>query len=408
VATTSPPITTPLAERNAAQPAASQAAGPTSGRVTTWLLIAVVVAVVVELTCRVEDWVMYRMPLASPYRSLDDLVVRDAQGMHGRPNAQFEKWTMNALGMRGPSAATAPPAGTVRVVTVGASETFGLRESVGKEYPRQLEDSLNTHYTAAACAGGPRRFEVLNAAFAGMSLPTIEQDVRLRLAALSPAIIVIYPTPAGYLDDRLPEAAIPDSSGRPTATASASRAFYPRALGRLREQIKQIVPEVVRTALRGRQTRAMVAAHPPGWRFESVPAERVERYDADLRKLIGTIRRVGATPVLVTHANEFMGRPDADEEMLVAWEKFYPRATGSTIIAMDSVARRATVHVGADSGVVIVDAAQTLAAASLSSFADFVHFTDRGAAIMANAIRVGVLSAACGAPVAASQSAGTR
>jgi hypothetical protein len=152
----------------------------------------------------------------------------------------------------------------------------------------------------------------------------------------------------------------------------------------------------------------MVAAHAPGWRFETVPAERVERYDADLRKLIGTIRRIGAAPVLVTHANEFVGRPDADHEMLVAWEKFYPRATGKTIIAMDSVARGTTLRVAADSGVTIVDAAQRLAAAPLSSFADFVHFSDNGAAIMANAIRPGVLTAACAIQPSMSASGGTR
>jgi hypothetical protein len=374
-----------------------------------WLVIAVVVAIVVELTCRVEDWVMYRMPLASPYRSLDDLVIRDAQGMHGRPNAQFEKWTMNGLGMRGPAASVTPPPGTVRVVTVGASETFGLRESIGKEYPRQLEDSLNT--AAGACGGSsPRRFEVLNAAFAGMSLPTIEQDVRLRLAHFTPAIVVVYPTPAGYLDEQIPAPAKPDSTGSASLPPSAGQALYPRSVGRLREQIKQVVPEFMRTALRERQTRAMIASHPAGWRFDSVPAERLARYDADLRTLIGSIRRIGATPVLVTHANEFRGRQDADREMLVAWEKFYPRAAGRTIIAMDSVARDVTLRVGADSSLVTVDAATTLAAAPLSSFADFVHFTDSGAAIMANAIREGVLAASC-APASASAAAqfgGTR
>ena len=407
MATTSPPITTALPERTSPTPAAGKVARPSGGRPVAWLLIALVVTVVIELTCRVEDWVMYRMPLTSPYRSLDDLVIRDARGMHGRPNAQFEKWTMNDLGMRGPPAASLPAPGTVRVVTVGASETFGLRESAGKEYPRQLEDSLNTRDARTICSA-PRGFEVLNAAFAGMSLPTIEQDVRLRLAALSPSIIVVYPTPAGYLDDQLPSPAKPDSTAAPSAEPSARRALYPRAVGRLREQIKQAVPEAIRTALRERQTRAMVAARPAGWRFETVPVDRVQRYDADLRRLIGTIRRIGAKPVLVTHANEFMGRPDADHEMLVAWEKFYPRATGRTIISMDSVARETTLRVGADSGVVTVDAARALAAAPLSAFGDFVHFTDSGAAIMAKTIRGGVLTASCGAASTASPSGGSR
>ena len=397
MATTSAPLTTNLSpdgtDVRRAEPARSPAVG-----FGGWLLIALVFAFTVDLACRVEDWVMYRMPIASRYRSLDDLVVRDAKGMHGRPNARFEKWLMNDLGMRGPSTTMTPAPGTLRVITVGASETFGLRESPNKEYPRQLEDSLNARLGGSSCSRSQvNRFEVLNAAFAGMGLPTIEQDVRNRLASLGARVVVIYPSPASYLDEESPAAARPDSSGRAAQAPPLRRALYPRALARMREQLKQVLPEAIKTPLRARQTRAMVAAHPPGWRFDGVPGERLAQYDADLRKLIGTIRRVGATPVLVTHANEFVGRPSADEPMLVAWEKFYPRATGPTIIAVDSAARAFTLRAGADSGVVTVDAARTFAGEPLSAFADFVHFTDFGASVMAGVVRDGVLGAVCSA-----------
>ncbi|HEV8215545.1 MAG TPA: hypothetical protein VGP95_06915 [Gemmatimonadaceae bacterium] len=396
MATTSRPLTTQLSERSdSAFPAVASARSGGTG-VGGWLLIVLSFVCVVEIACRVEDWVMYRMPVVSRYRSLDDLVVRDATGMHGRPNAQFEKWTMNDLGMRGPAASIKPVPGSLRVIAVGASETFGLYESPQKEYPRQLEDSLNVRLSRSGCAESAiEHFEVLNAAFAGMGLPTIEQDVRKRLAPLDPKIIVIYPSPPNYLDELAPVAARPDSSTRASQPASLWRALYPRAVARLREQLKQVLPEIVKTRLRARQTRAMVAAHPPDWRFATVPAERLTQYDADLRKLIGTVRAVGATPVLVTHANKFWGRPTADGPMLVAWEKFYPRATGETIIALDSAARDATLRAGSDSGVVTVDAARTLRSAPLGAFADFVHFTDFGASLMAGAVSDGVLAAAC-------------
>ena len=142
------------------------------------------------------------------------------------------------------------------------------------------------------------------------------------------------------------------------------------------------------------QTRALLNEHPVDWRFTDVPVERLAQYENALRHLVGTIRGQGATPVFVTHGNMFMGRKDPDPYALVAWEVFYPRAKGPTIIAVDSVARLATLRVGKDSAVVTVDAAERLAAAPLRAFGDFVHFTDFGASHMADAVANGVLAAA--------------
>ena len=396
IATTSPALAAP-------EFVATEAPRRRRSSLVGWAAIALLFLIVLELTCRVEDWVMYRMPIWSPYTELNDLIMRDADGMHGRPNAQYEKWIMNNVGTRGPDVSLVPQPGSVRVITVGASETFGLRESPGKEYPRQLEDSLNARLHRGECsAPGPKRFEVLNAAFAGMAMPTIDQDVRNRLRRFKPAMVVIYPTPVQYLEDAMPFPARPDSSGISNQPTSLDR-LRPRALYRLREQIKQIIPAFIQARLRAIQTRMILRAHPPGWRFDGIPPKRLAQYDEDLRHLIGTIRSVGAAPVLVTHGNIFRGHGDPDPDMRTSWEKFYPRATGSAIIALDSVARDVTLRVGADSGVVTVDAAQRLAAAPASIFADFVHLTDVGASIMADTVSGGVLNAAhqlgvCGGP----------
>src|SRR5204863_10059036 len=99
----------------------------------------------------------------------------------------------------------------------------------------------------------------------------------------------------------------------------------------------------------------MLANHPKGWRFESVPADRLHRFDADLRQVVGSIRSVGPTPVLMTHANRFIGSRILDVALLRAWEKFYPRASVRTIAAFDSIARLSTVAVARDSQAVLVD-----------------------------------------------------
>jgi hypothetical protein len=359
--------------------------------VARWIGIVLCFLLVLELTCRIEDWVMYRTPVLSKYTSIEDLVVRDADGMHGRPNARYQKWVMNELGLRGPAANALPAAGTIRVIVVGASETFGLMESPGREYPRQLEDSLARRAALACPMPYRRRFEVLNAGFAGMGMPTIDQDVLHRLHRLKPDMIVVYPSAAAYLEENAPVAARPDSSGS-GAQLSWVRALHLRFVARLREQIKQIIPGVLKTRLRSMQTASEVHNQPAGWRFTSIPKDRLSRFDADLRHLVATIRAVGAIPILVTHANVFFGRPEIDASALQAWEKFYPRATGPTLIAFDSSARASTLAVGTALHVPVVDAAARLASGPREGFGDMVHFTDLGSAEMADVLASSILS----------------
>ena len=103
-----------------------------------------------EVASRVEDKVSYGMPLMSRIQTSNDLVLRDTIGARGRPNAVFRRWKLDSLGFRGPDISVTPPPGVVRIVTTGASETFGLYEAANKEYPRQLEDSLRAR-VAASC-----------------------------------------------------------------------------------------------------------------------------------------------------------------------------------------------------------------------------------------------------------------
>src|SRR5207248_2712713 len=134
----------------------------------------------------------------------------------------------------------------------------------------------------------------------------------------------LYPTPVQYLDDDPPQAATP----RPSPELSTLRAFYPRVMSRVRSQTKALLPDLAKTWLRRRETESYLREKPAGWRFTSVPADRLQRYDRDLREFIGTVRAMGAQPVIATHANAFMRAGFVDPDLLASWEKFYPRATG--------------------------------------------------------------------------------
>ena len=333
----------------------------------------------------------YRTPFFSPFRDQGELVISDRDGTHGRPGARYMKWAINNLGMRGPDAPARKAHGAIRVITVGASETFGLYESHDQEFPRQLADSLGAASAGNRCLNSAgRRFEVLNAALPGMSLPTIEQDVRMRLSHLDADVIVAYPTPVQYLSSTPPAPAAVDSTTQPPPIAW-TRGLYPRSIDRIRGQLKEILPAVVQTAIRRWQTRQSTRERPAGWKFDAPPPDRLAMYDRDLRRLIGTIRAVGAVPVLATHANAFEAGARHDSTLMVMWERFYPRATGNTIVEFDSIGRLITLRAARDSGLRVVDLPESMRDKAL--FKDYAHFTDAGSAHVAAALRPAVQAA---------------
>jgi len=365
-------------------------------RAASALGLLLVCAASFELATRVQDWVRYRMPLLSTVTSEEELMMRDRDGAHGRPNAQFKKWAMDSLGFRGPDVAVHGAGGTVRVIVAGASETFGLYESPNKEYARELEDTLNARVGAGACAGSnTTRFEVLNDALPGMSLPTARQDIRNRLVRFAPDVIVYYPSPAQYLEDRLPFATPPDTAApKRNVEISALRALHPRSLDVIRDEVRQLAPQLLLKWFRERAAADERKRHPADWVFTSAPSARMTVFDADLRSLIGVVRAQGAEPVLATHATAFERHRADSAELAQSWERFYPRASGTTIIHFDDIARLTTIRAASDSAVILADVHAMFASANGDNFVDFVHFTDAGSARVAHVLAEAVLTAA--------------
>jgi hypothetical protein len=340
------------------------------------LVHLVVFVAVLELATRIDERLRFGTPLMSRVLSSEDLREFRDGGVQGRPNARYQKWGLNELGLRGPSTSREPRPGVIRIVTVGASETFGMAEAEGREYPRQLEDSLNL---AAARRNSPRRYEVLNASLPGMSIPSILLGLRGHIRSLSPDVVVVYPSPSFYVDSDPPHAARDVSD---VDTLAFTRALRPRVIPRIVDAAKSLLPAAALDHLRERDIRKSIERYPPGWRFTSIPQDRLTLFSEHMREIVGTIRSIGAEPILMTHGNAFMdgSRNDA---LARAWERFYPRATASTLIAFDSAARGVTLQVARDSGVVVVDVAADLARNREPVYSDFAHFTELGAARVA-------------------------
>lgn len=343
---------------------------------------------VFEATVRIDDWVVYRTPILTPVNSVQQLVEIDNNGSHGKPGAMFRKWKLNNQGMRSPETSLEKPDGVFRIITVGASETFGLYESADREYPRQLEQLLEKHRTLNQLEKrGITRIEVLNAALLGMTLPTVTLNVKNRLSRFKPDMILYYPTPVDYLADVPPGVKPPRGSVADTSLGGTFKAFlHPRLIDKFRDQIKLLTPDPVKDWLRQAEIESIVSGNPKEWLFDTVPGERLERYGQDLTGFVNAVSEAGATPVLVTHANRFTPGEEHDQFALNSWRRFYPRATGKTILAFDDEAAELTLKVAQERGAVAIDLRSAAHGWEKSAFADFSHFTDSGAAKAADVI----------------------
>ena len=164
--------------------------------VRTFCVLGGLFLLVAEGVARLDDWLQYDVPLnANPDRERD-LTIVDDHGIHGRPHGRYRKWELNSFGFRGPEITEQPSNGTTRVMIIGASETFGLYESPGKEYPRQLAEILK--------ASGQGCFEIVNAAMAGITLPTMKGYWNSWASRFGAQVVLIYPSPIFYLDEKAP------------------------------------------------------------------------------------------------------------------------------------------------------------------------------------------------------------
>lgn len=325
----------------------------------------------VEGAVRLEDWVRFGIPLSSGIVAVDELQMTDESGAHPRPGAAFRGFRINALGFRGPDIPDSALRDRPVVVVSGASESFGLYESPGREWPRQLEDSLQAHCGAPAPV-------VLNAAFAGMALPTVMQDLSGRVLRRRPRVVVYYPQPMQYLHDSLPRAA-PRGPASPEPPPWRSR-----ALPRVRDQVKAAVPAPLLDWLRRRDAETARAAGVVP--FATVPADRLDSLESDLRRLVGVIRAGGAAPVLVTPQHRFADTTSvAEQHWLHAWIRFAPKATAPIMLEFAARAQDRVRRVAADSGAGLIDPPFATDHTRATQFADPGHFTDAGAAILAGA-----------------------
>lgn len=341
--------------------------------VARWVAYSLIFLLTLEALARLDDWVREGAPLAGNH-DIDTVFVSAPGVKAGKPGAQFGKWQMNSLGFRGPE----PIEGRRNILVYGASESFGIYESPDQEYPRQLARLLD--------AAQPGTYNVLNAAVPGLRIGRMGYLDRI-LQQAPASHLIVYPTPAAYIGVDKPFCDEPATWPSQLSTQDSPRA---RLKGKVELVAKQVMPEPVMTALKEfgiwRATREIQV-------IDRLPETALQAFEKDLRCVVERARRAGATPVLVTHGNYFGDQITPENRpMLVAWRRFYPDLSEAGFIDMEARANQVVQRVASsEPQAILVDIRQAVPPGP-KHYADFVHFTDEGARLLAEQLSAAILA----------------
>jgi len=349
-----------------------------SGKLIRWTVFAICFFGTIELACRIEQWWLDSAAIFGVHTYDTALFTMDEYGITGKPNGTYEKWRLNAKGFRGPEIQTEKLDGRLRIVCIGASETFGLYENPENEWPRQLERHL---------AGVNADVEVINAAIAGMSLSQRTQHLRQRLLPLHPDVVVMmleYGSYAGLTPEKVRVRAA-NRSVLPDRTGVIERIKALRAPNRLKEVVLPRLPRSVQEAVeeleKGIKLEIRKVELGGNFRlFKHVTALEGDTFRRDLQELLDTSTAAGVPLVMLSPAM-WLSENNLSR-MYLSWPYIDEMWWRESRLELVKIAREF-----ADANhVEFLDLSQIVEGHEDRLMKDMLHFNDDGAAQVANQV----------------------
>ena len=353
-----------------------------NGMAQAWhvLLFVCCFAVTLEIAVRLDQKAKYGVSVLDRYSYDAVLYTVDEYGVRGQPNATFEKWHLNSLGFRGPDMALRKSPGKIRIACIGASETFGLFEQAGNEWPRQLERVLREKGLEV---------EVLNAALAGMSLSQRILHFQNRIVPLKPDVVIMmleYTSYAGLtpakLEARRAARTVPFNPGRGGLSESIKSL---RVLGAIKYSVIPKLPPAFQQAYSDLELYNKVKLRErelgPQFRsFRQVNDIEIDAFREDIRHLYDLAARHGVHLILASPAFWL------SERNILIFYTNWPYIDESWLRQATTIFPNIAKDLAGQSNIPFIDLGQVIVNRESLLMKDMVHYSDEGAKSVGDAI----------------------
>ena len=282
---------------------------------------------------------------------------------------------INSLGFRGKDFTPRKPSGTVRIICLGESSTFGFFDRDDYTYPSILQKILNE-------AAGIGRFEVINAGIPHVDSDNILAMFKGEILSYEPDIITIY---AGFNDAvYVMDASVLEKTLRWIHAHSATYVALKRVI----------------SALGGPELYSKWASYNKGGDQPTYVRRQIElhldRYDRNIQEIIAFVEKTHARVVIVKQALDIINNQKKNGKTLFTYQEEVASVTdriqrGEVISAHEitllvhSALMARLEEIARAKNIPIVDNV-AITNAHPEYFASYVHLTEPGNQALAEAV----------------------
>ncbi len=346
--------------------------GATASSAVKWTALVLVlvlgfafVLLVAEAGVRLRQWIRTgtAQSFTEMYRTEEAIGLRVLN-----PGFRSRAITINSTGFRGPEIATPKPRGVIRVAFLGASTTFCAEvSSDAAVWPSIVIERLRQAYPQA-------RFDFVNGGVPGYTVAASRKNLKHRVAALEPDIIIVYEATndlSGEVRYRAVQAGIPGA-------AEAGRQSWLERHSLLWELVvKNLrVLEAQRDVGAGHAQRLSVDAKELGIWFEP-----------ELGALLREAKSTGALVAVATFATRLRADQtvEAQRDAAISARVYMPFMSIDGLVAgyrrYNDIIRQAAAREGA----LLIEGEERIPG-DAAHFVDSVHFSDAGSLAMAERV----------------------
>jgi lysophospholipase L1-like esterase len=356
-------------------------------RLINTIIVIFIFCFTLELLARCDDKIKYNAPMFEKY-SAERLRAYDSNEIrYNIPNAQFEKWKINTSGFRGNDFDNKDHHKKIKIVCMGASETFGLYESLNNEWPAQLSDMLGKSYT------------VVNTAVVGQFLNKWKPYLDKYVLDYKPDMVILHVNPFNYAgsasanDKRKNRSAVKHKNNSSVRTINMKTKLIvfvkqlfdsSRILPKIKQVVKNILPESLLKRYQlismKKQVSAMENSILKGETpLDTISIKDVALFQRDLNDLIKHLKAKNIKIVLSTYpmllSLENMGKYS---DIFYDFRRFYIRLSLKGLIDASIKFNDSIIKVADENAIDVIDLYGKLSH-SKNEFGDNVHYTDDGA-----------------------------